>query len=57
MGCIAHHDHGQQPTRMQFLRIIFGYPEGTRKWRILQFCYTFAQQNPQLRLGVFTVVM
>ena len=38
----AHHDHGQKPERMKFLRIIFGCPEGARKWRILYFCYAFA---------------
>ena len=37
MRSIAHHDHGQKPERMKFLRIIFGCPEGARKWRILLF--------------------
>ena len=37
MRGIAHHDHGQKPERMKFLRIIFGCPEGVRKWRILFF--------------------
>ena len=40
MRSIAHHDHGQKPERMKFLRIIFGCPEGVRKWRILFFCYS-----------------
>ena len=38
MRGIAHHDHGQKPERMEFLRIIFGCPEGAGKWRILFFC-------------------
>ena len=42
MCSIAHYDHGQKPERMKFLRIIFGCPEGARKWRILFFCYAFA---------------
>ena len=37
MRSIAHHDHGQKPERMKFLRIMFGCPEGARKWRILFF--------------------
>ena len=37
MRSIAHHDHGQKPERMKFLRIIFGCPDGARKWRILYF--------------------
>ena len=37
MRSIAHHDHGQKPERMKFLRIIFGCPEGAGKWRILFF--------------------
>ena len=37
MRSIAHHDNRQQPQRMKFLRIIFGCPEGARKWRILCF--------------------
>ena len=37
MRSIAHHDHGQKPERMKFLRIMFGCPEGVRKWRILFF--------------------
>ena len=37
MRRIAHHDHGQKPERMKFLRIIFGCPEGAGKWRILFF--------------------
>ena len=45
MRSIAHHDHGQKPERMKFLRIIFGCPEGARKWRILFFCYAFASQK------------
>ena len=45
MRSIAHHAHGQQPARMKFLRIIFGCPAGARKWRILFFCYAFAQQK------------
>ena len=35
MRSIVHHDIGQLPERMKFLRIIFGCPEGARKWRIL----------------------
>ena len=37
MRSIAHHNHRQKPERMKFLRIIFGCPEGARKWRILFF--------------------
>ena len=37
MRSIAHHDNRQQPECMKFLRIIFGCPEGARKWRILFF--------------------
>ena len=37
MRRIAHNEHGQKPERMKFLRIIFGCPEGARKWRILFF--------------------
>ena len=45
MRSIAHYDHGQKPERMKLLRIIFGCPEGARKWRILFFCYAFASQK------------
>ena len=48
MRGIAHHDHGQKPERMKFLRIMFGCPEGARKWRILFFCYAFASQKEGL---------
>ena len=41
MRSIAHHDHGQKPERMKFLHIIFGCPEGARKWRILFFLLCF----------------
>ena len=37
MRSIAHHDHGKKPERLKFLRIMFGCPEGARKWRILFF--------------------
>ena len=37
MRSIAHRDHGKKPERMKFLRIIFGCPEGARKWRIFYF--------------------
>ena len=37
MRRIAHHDHGQKPERMKFLRIIFACPKGAGKWRILFF--------------------
>ncbi|MDY3860923.1 MAG: hypothetical protein SO014_09860 [Candidatus Limivicinus sp.] len=37
MRRIAHHDHGQKPERMKFLRIIFGCPKGAGKWRVLFF--------------------
>ena len=37
MRSIAHHDHGQKPERMKFLRILFACPEGAGKWRILFF--------------------
>ena len=33
MRRIAHHDHGQKPERMKFLRIIFACPKGAGNWR------------------------
>ena len=45
MRSIAHHDHGQKPERMKFLRIIFGCPEGARKWRILFFAMLLHSKN------------
>ena len=41
MRSIAHHDYGQKPERMKFLRILFGCPEGAGKWRILLFLLCF----------------
>ena len=45
MRSIAHHDHGQKPERMKFLRIIFGYPEGARNWHILFFAMLLHSKN------------
>ena len=42
----AHHDHGQKQERMKFLRIIFGCPEGARKWRILFFAMLLHSKKP-----------
>ena len=56
MRRIAHHDHGQKPERMKFLRIIFGRPEGARKWRILflaMFC--IVKNSGSDAAGVFYV--
>ena len=47
MRNIAHHDHGQQPERMKFLRIIFGCPAGARKWRILFFAMLLHRKNTE----------
>ncbi|MDY5736387.1 MAG: hypothetical protein SPK44_06960 [Oscillospiraceae bacterium] len=45
MRSIAHYDHGQKSERMKFLRIIFGCPEGARKWRILFFAMLLHSKN------------
>ncbi len=46
MRSIAHYDHGQKSERMKFLRIIFGCPEGARKWRILYFAMLLHSKIP-----------
>ena len=46
MRSIAHHDNWQQSECMKFLRIIFGCPEGARKWRILFFAMLLHSKNP-----------
>ena len=55
MRSIAHHDYGQLPERMKFLRIIFDCPEGARKWRISCFAMLLHSKNTgQHRLsGIF----
>lgn len=49
MRSIAHYDHGQKSERMKFLRIIFGCPEGARKWRILYFAMLLHSKMAVLR--------
>ena len=55
MRRIVHHDHGQKPARMKFLRIIFGCPVGARKWRILYFAMLLhsKKRNRQLPVPLF----
>ena len=48
MCSIAHHEHGQKPERMKFLRIIFDCPEGARKWRILFFAMLLHSKKDRL---------
>ena len=45
MRRIAHHDHGQKPERMKFLRIIFACPKGAGRWRILFFAMLLHSKN------------
>ncbi len=53
MRSIAHHDHRQKPERMKFLSIIFGCPEGARKWRILYFAMLLHSKNCPATAGQF----
>ena len=39
---VVFNDTGHETMEDKILRIIFGCPEGARKWRILFFCYAFA---------------
>ena len=47
MRSIAHHDHGQKPERMKFLRILFACPEGPKKMAHLVFllCFCIAKRR------------
>ena len=52
MRSIEHYDHGQKSERMKFLRIIFGCPEGARKWRILFFAMLLhSKKRPRQKAG------
>ena len=54
MRSIAHHDHGQKPERMKFLRIIFGCPEGAENRRILfLLCFCIAKISLTEVGGIF----
>ena len=52
MRSIAHHNHGQKPERMKFLRIMFGCPEGARKWRILLFAMLLHSKEAAYELKI-----
>ena len=56
MRSIAHHDRGQKPERMKFLRIIFGCPEGARKWRILYFAMLLHSKMPSASPAAFFIM-
>ena len=58
MRSIAHHDNGQQPKHMKFLRIIFGCPEGAREWRIVYFAMLLHSKNapPMLNFEYYHMI-